>query len=111
MVLIEARPLLHHHDPLIGHMEAAAIFLGVEADLDVGRHLHAFVDDGAAHAGVAADHHLVHQDRLLDVGVAVDTDAGAEHATIDAPAGDDAAFRHQRVGGDAHARVTVGAAL
>src|SRR5438132_12738051 len=96
---------LRHHDDPVGDGEAARVRFRVVADLGVRRHVHVLVDDGAANAAVASDVDAVEDDRLLDVGEAVDAHLGRQHRAIDPSARNDAALDYARVGGAPNARV------
>src|ERR1035441_1682500 len=92
-----------HDDASLRDVEALAVFLLVEADLGVGRDLHAAVDDDPAQARVAPHVDAVHEHAFLDVGERVDPNAREQDRAVNRAARDDAARRDGRVGRDAYA--------
>src|SRR5262249_17392311 len=75
----------------------------IVANLGPGGNADVLVDDGPPDPAVPPDIDALEQYRRLHVRKRVDAHTRREHRAIDAPPRDDAAFRDQRVGGDAHA--------
>ncbi len=82
-------------------MEALAVRLQVEADALVRRDVVVLVDDGAAHLRSTADARALHDDAMLQAGVALDHDGAAQHGVVQRGPIHDAARAHHGAVDDA----------
>jgi hypothetical protein len=79
------------------------IALEVEPDVGARRDLDVLVDDAAAQPGVAADVHVLEDDRVGHLGEGIHAHPVRQHRPVQAAARDDDARRDQAVGRDADA--------
>ncbi len=85
-----------------------AVFFFVIADAGAFRDADTLIDDRPADLGVASHFHALKEDRVLDVGPAIDADAVGKDGTFDPPAGDDGTGTDETIEGMAHAIVALG---
>src|SRR5579885_409804 len=89
-----------HDDAPLGDQEAAAaVVLQVVTNRGVRRNPHVLVDDRLADVAMPADVHTIEKDRILDPGIAVDTDIRRQDAAAHVAAADDAALADHAVVG------------
>src|SRR5271168_4375071 len=92
-----------HRDSAGRYGISLAVFFRVEPDHGMLGQLHVPVNDCVADARIAADIHVIVDDRVLHVTEAVHTHVVAHHGSPHAPAGNDGAARHDGVERHAHA--------
>src|SRR4029077_4462788 len=73
-------------DARFGHGVTATVFFEVVADERAARDEHVAIDYRPADARVAPDSYAGHQNALLDVRKAVNSDVRTQHAAVDAAA-------------------------
>ena len=85
--------------PELGHMPpTGAIGFVIVADFEhPPRNADIFIEDGAAHLGVASDIAVVHDHAAVDKGTGVDADAATQDGFTNHAAGKNAAARHDAV--------------
>src|SRR5580658_1182532 len=102
---VELRPLRDDDGAPLGHVETLAVGFPIEPDDGARRDLDVFVDDGAPDLCVPAHDHMLEEHALFDLAERVHAATDAEHAPVDAPAGDDATVADHRIGCDTDARL------
>src|SRR5271167_3657766 len=96
--------LLAHHDnnPRIGHMEPPPIGFSVIADLRSLGKANVTVNDRPSNARVSPDIHVVIDDRVTHLGVAVHTNVVPDHAPLYSSAGNHRTSGHDGIERHAH---------
>ena len=69
---LDGFPLADDDDAFGRPHEALAVTVGVHADLGAGRYLDVLVDDGSLDHRAGTDDDVVHDDRILNDGPAID---------------------------------------
>src|SRR5262245_43860417 len=103
--VVELRTLRDDDEAVVGDEEPFAVGFEVEPYLDARRHLDVLVDDATAKLGMASHADALVEDALFDLCKRVHAASDAEHAPVNAAAGDDAPVADHRVRRDADASV------
>src|SRR3990172_2991528 len=82
----------YDHDPAFGYEVSATILLDIVADLRSRQNDIGFVDDGLPYAAAPPYLSPIHNDRVFDEGVAVNSNVPADDRLTDQAAADNRAF-------------------
>ena len=91
MLCLDNRVLREDDDAGFGHVEEFLVAFQVVPNLEAGRNMQAFLDDGATHLRARPDGYVREEDGFLYEGVLLDGDAGGEDALDHGAPADNAA--------------------